>query len=100
MSASQVETLEHVAAQMLREDRPTWAALVAQAAKALEGTTPGDPGLIEMLDYVAEVMVAKERPAWAGQVVAAAQELRRRLDLERARDPHRPRTTRTERKAR
>ena len=79
MSASQVETLEDVAAQMLREDRPTWAFLVTQACRALEGRTAGDVGLIEVLEHVAETMAAKDRPVWARQVLAAADTLRDRI---------------------
>ena len=79
MSASQVETLDHTAEQMIREERPAWASLVTQAARALEGTTPGDPGLIEMLDYVAELLLQRDRPVWRARVVEAADTLRARI---------------------
>jgi len=79
---TQAETLDHLAAVLIAEDRPAWAFMVSTAAEALAGRRMLRPaeldGLLELLDYVAEVMVARERPAWARQVVDAADTLRAR----------------------
>jgi hypothetical protein len=83
-SPSQVETLEHIAALMLHEERPAWAFLVSAAAETLAGR--GRPLskselliLVDMLDLVAETMLAHDRPAWASQAAAASDTLRARL---------------------